>query len=254
MAGDYNVMPTDLDVYAPERWRDDALFRPEVRGAYAEFVKLGWSDTLRELNPGKRIYTFWKYFRNAFARDAGLRIDHLLLSPALKPRLVSGGVAREARGWEKTSDHAPAAGRHHPEAFAPKGESLMPRKLKTYQASLGFFDLSVAAPSMKAVKPSELQVDAAVALVVAFSDREVPVEAIMLGLLRQTGRCPALNLRGCRELRSQIAADVRPVRNPTVRAPDGNVAKFGSADELAAAIGGQGSRHHRNCHRHNATQ
>jgi exodeoxyribonuclease-3 len=108
MAGDYNVMPTDLDVYAPERWRDDALFRPEVRQAYAEFVKLGWSDALRALNPGKRIYTFWKYFRNAFARDAGLRIDHLLLSPALKARLVAGGVAREVRGWEKTSDHAPA--------------------------------------------------------------------------------------------------------------------------------------------------
>jgi exodeoxyribonuclease-3 len=108
MAGDYNVMPTDLDVYAPERWRDDALFRPEVREAYAEFVKLGWTDALRELNPGARIYTFWKYFREAFARDAGLRIDHLLLSPALKTRLVSGGVAREVRGWEKTSDHAPA--------------------------------------------------------------------------------------------------------------------------------------------------
>jgi exodeoxyribonuclease-3 len=108
MAGDYNVMPTDLDVYAPERWRDDALFRPEVREAYAEFVKLGWSDALRELNPGKRIYTFWKYFRNAFARDAGLRIDHLLLSPTLKAKLVAGGVAREVRGWEKTSDHAPA--------------------------------------------------------------------------------------------------------------------------------------------------
>jgi len=62
MAGDYNVMPTDLDVYAPERWVDDALFRPEVRKAYADFVKLGWSDALRDLYPGKRIYTFWKYF------------------------------------------------------------------------------------------------------------------------------------------------------------------------------------------------
>jgi exodeoxyribonuclease-3 len=108
MAGDYNVMPTDLDVYAPERWRVDALFRPEVREAYAELVKLEWTDALRELNPGARIYRFWKYFREAFARDAGLRIDHLLLSPALKTRLVSGGVAREVRGWEKTSDHAPA--------------------------------------------------------------------------------------------------------------------------------------------------
>jgi exodeoxyribonuclease III len=108
MAGDYNVMPTDLDVYAPERWRDDALFRPEVRKAYAELLKLGWEDALRHLYPGKRIYTFWKYFRNAFARDAGLRIDHLLLSPSLKSRLVEGGVAREVRSWEKTSDHAPA--------------------------------------------------------------------------------------------------------------------------------------------------
>jgi exodeoxyribonuclease-3 len=107
MAGDYNVIPTDLDVYAPERWRDDALFRPEVRHAYAEFVELGWTDALRHLYPGKRIYTFWKYFRNAFARDAGLRIDHLLLSPSLKSRLVAGGVARTVRSWEKTSDHAP---------------------------------------------------------------------------------------------------------------------------------------------------
>jgi exodeoxyribonuclease-3 len=108
LAGDYNVIPTDLDVYAPERWRDDALFRAEVREAYAEFLELGWSDALRSLYPGRRIYTFWKYFRNAFARDAGLRIDHLLLSPALKTRLVAGGVSREVRGWEKTSDHAPA--------------------------------------------------------------------------------------------------------------------------------------------------
>src|SRR5947209_8121755 len=108
MAGDYNVMPTDLDVYAPERWRDDALFRPEVREAFARFVALGWSDALRDLNPGKRVYTFWKYFRNAFARDAGLRIDHLLLSPSLAKRLISAGVDRDVRGREHASDHAPA--------------------------------------------------------------------------------------------------------------------------------------------------
>lgn len=108
MAGDYNVMPTELDVYAPERWVDDALFRPEVRKAYAEFVKLGWTDSLRHLYPDQRLYTFWKYLRNAFERDAGLRIDHLLLSPALAGRLVAGGVDRGVRGWEKTSDHAPA--------------------------------------------------------------------------------------------------------------------------------------------------
>ena len=108
LAGDYNVMPTDLDVYAPERWVDDALFRPEVRDAYRRLVQQGWTDALRALHPGERIYTFWKYFRNAFARDAGLRIDHLLLSPGLAKRLIAAGVDREARGGDHASDHAPA--------------------------------------------------------------------------------------------------------------------------------------------------
>jgi exodeoxyribonuclease III len=107
LAGDYNVMPTDLDVYAPERWRDDALFRPEVRKAYAGLLGQGWQDAIRRLHPESRIYTFWKYFRNAFARDAGLRIDHFLLNRAAATRLKAGGVDRFARGWEKASDHAP---------------------------------------------------------------------------------------------------------------------------------------------------
>jgi exodeoxyribonuclease-3 len=107
LAGDYNIIPTDLDVYKPERWVDDALFRPEVRDAFARLVASGWTDALRKHHPGERINTFWDYFRNAFARDAGLRIDHLLLSPALASRLVSAGVDREVRGWPKASDHAP---------------------------------------------------------------------------------------------------------------------------------------------------
>ena len=108
LAGDYNVMPTELDVYAPERWVDDALFRPEVREAFRRLTGQGWTDALRTLHPNKRIYTFWKYFRNAFARDAGLRIDHLLLIPALADRLVAAGVDRAVRGREHASDHAPA--------------------------------------------------------------------------------------------------------------------------------------------------
>jgi len=108
LAGDFNVMPTDLDVYAPERWVDDALFRPEVREAYRCLVAQGWTDALRALYPGERIYTFWKYFRNAFGRDAGLRIDHLLVSPSLAARLIAGGVDRNVRGREHASDHAPA--------------------------------------------------------------------------------------------------------------------------------------------------
>ena len=107
LAGDFNAIPTDLDVYAPERWRDDALFRPEVRKAYADLVGQGWTDALRKLHPDERIYTFWKYFRGAFARDAGLRIDHFLLSPDLARRLTASGVDRFARAWEKSSDHAP---------------------------------------------------------------------------------------------------------------------------------------------------
>ncbi|UIJ46254.1 exodeoxyribonuclease III [Sphingomonas cannabina] len=107
LVGDFNVMPTELDVYKPERWLDDALFAPEVRAAYHRLLDQGWTDALRSLNPDTRIYTFWHYFRNAFARDAGLRIDHILLNPTLAKRLNAAGVEREVRSWEKSSDHAP---------------------------------------------------------------------------------------------------------------------------------------------------
>jgi exodeoxyribonuclease-3 len=107
LAGDYNVIPADIDVYKPERWVDDALFRPEIRAEYHRLLEQGWTDALRELHPSERIYTFWDYFRNAYGRDAGLRIDHLLLNPLVSPRLRAAGVDRHVRGWEKTSDHAP---------------------------------------------------------------------------------------------------------------------------------------------------
>ena len=108
LAGDFNVMPTELDVHKPERWVDDALFRPEVRQAFHRLVEQGWTDAMRALHPGERIYTFWDYFRNAWVRNAGLRIDHLLLSPSIVDRLGAADVDRKVRGWEKASDHAPA--------------------------------------------------------------------------------------------------------------------------------------------------
>jgi exodeoxyribonuclease-3 len=87
---------------------DDALFRPEVRVAYRGLLAQGWTDTLRTLHPDQPVYTFWKYTRQAFARNAGLRIDHILLNPAATARLEAAGVDREVRGWEHPSDHAPA--------------------------------------------------------------------------------------------------------------------------------------------------
>lgn len=107
LAGDYNVMPTELDVYKPERWTEDALFAPEVRAAFATLLAQGWTDSLRQLHPNEAIYTFFDYFRRAYERNAGLRLDHLLLSPSIAPRLMAAEVDREVRGREKSSDHCP---------------------------------------------------------------------------------------------------------------------------------------------------
>jgi exodeoxyribonuclease III len=107
LAGDYNVIPTERDVYKPERWVNDALFRVEAREAFTRLLGQGWTDALRAMHPDETIYTFWDYFRNAYQRDAGLRIDHLLLNPAARPLLAAANVERSVRGWEKASDHAP---------------------------------------------------------------------------------------------------------------------------------------------------
>jgi len=107
LAGDYNVIPTERDVYKPERWLKDALFRVEVREAFSRLIAQGWTDAIRAQHPDATIYTFWDFFRNAYERDAGLRIDHLLLNPAAGGRLVDAGVDRAVRGWDKPSDHAP---------------------------------------------------------------------------------------------------------------------------------------------------
>ena len=107
LAGDFNVIPTDRDVYKPERWTEDALFRPETRAAFQRLLEQGWCDALRTMHPDEVIYTFWDYFRNAYGRNAGLRIDHLLLSPSLTPALKAAEVDRDVRGRERPSDHTP---------------------------------------------------------------------------------------------------------------------------------------------------
>jgi len=108
LAGDYNVAPTALDIYPTKSWDNDALIQPKSRAAFASLLKQGWCDAIRTTLPSKPMYTFWDYKRNRWRRDAGLRLDHLLLSPALAPRLLKAGVDRKVRGEEAASDHAPA--------------------------------------------------------------------------------------------------------------------------------------------------
>jgi exodeoxyribonuclease-3 len=108
MAGDYNVVPTDFDIYNPRSWLKDALLQPESRECYQRLLKQGWTDAIRHLHPEEAIFTFWDYFRKHWERNAGLRIDHLLLNGELAPCLVETGVDTWVRGQEHASDHAPA--------------------------------------------------------------------------------------------------------------------------------------------------
>jgi exodeoxyribonuclease-3 len=107
LAGDFNVAPADFDLYSTKLWADDAPIQPESRAVFRKLVGRSWTDALRALHPEERIYIFWDYKRNRWARDAGLRLDHLLLTPGLFARLVAAGVDRDVRGIEGASDHAP---------------------------------------------------------------------------------------------------------------------------------------------------
>jgi exodeoxyribonuclease-3 len=108
LAGDYNVVPTPADIYPSKSWSKNALVQPQPRAAYARLLAQGWTDALRMLHPGEPMYTFWDYKFGRWQRDSGLRIDHLLLSKSLAPRLLAAGVDKHVRGKENASDHAPA--------------------------------------------------------------------------------------------------------------------------------------------------
>ena len=109
LAGDFNVAPTDIDIYPTNSWDDDALVQPKSRAAYARLLNQGWTDAVRALHGDERVYTFWHYLRKRWERNAGLRLDHILLSPTLASRLVSARVDRAVRGMEGASDHAPVS-------------------------------------------------------------------------------------------------------------------------------------------------
>jgi exodeoxyribonuclease III len=107
LAGDYNVVPTGLDIYQTKSWDRNALRQPESRAAYQRLLEQGWTDSIRALHPKEPMYTFWDYKRKRWERDGGLRLDHVLLSSAARDRLHSAGVDREIRGMDGASDHAP---------------------------------------------------------------------------------------------------------------------------------------------------
>jgi exodeoxyribonuclease III len=108
LLGDFNVVPTDFDIYSMRSWTRNALVQPEPRRLFARLLEIGWTDALRTLYPDDPMYTFWHYYRDAWKRNAGWRLDHFLLSTTLAPRLQRGGVDRDVRGRENASDHAPA--------------------------------------------------------------------------------------------------------------------------------------------------
>jgi exodeoxyribonuclease-3 len=108
LAGDFNVVPTDADIYDMRSWLKNALVQPEPRAAFARLLAQGWTDALGDLHPDEPAYTFWAYLRDSWSRDAGLRIDHLLVGRALVDRLLDAGVDRAVRGAANASDHAPA--------------------------------------------------------------------------------------------------------------------------------------------------
>jgi exodeoxyribonuclease-3 len=140
LAGDFNVVPTDEDIYNPKSWKRDALLQPQSRTCFERLLGQGWVDSLRKLHPDERIYTFWDYFRNHWQRDSGLRIDHLLLNANLHPRLRDAGVDKWVRGLPKASDHAPVwidisetktTKRTAPKSRAGKKRVVVPKRTKS---------------------------------------------------------------------------------------------------------------------------
>ncbi|QQL50284.1 DNA ligase D [Mucilaginibacter ginkgonis] len=173
LIGDYNVMPTELDTYKPEKYLDNALFRVESRETYKALVDQGWTDAIRKLYPEERIYTFWDYLRDAYGRNAGLRLDHFLLNKRVASRLITGGVYKEVRGWTGASDHAPVwielddssppgkrnknemGKKNNPAAHAAGPEVSEPKGLEDMLESLPEIPLPVNIKPMKATLVDE---------------------------------------------------------------------------------------------------
>ena len=133
LAGDYNVVPTDQDIYSTASWRDNALLQPAPRAAYRALMQQGWVDALQAHSPDKRLYTFWSHLRNRWSRDAGMRIDHILMSPKVGRRMTAAGVDRAMRGVEGASDHAPVWIEISDSSGAASGRRASRKTAETYE-------------------------------------------------------------------------------------------------------------------------
>lgn len=155
LIGDYNVMPTELDTYKPEKYVNNALFRPESREAYKNLVDQGWTDAIRTLYPTERIYTFWDYMRDAYGRNAGLRLDHFLLNKKVAGRLADAQVDKHVRGWQHASDHAPVWIELADSDLPEKEETAVSTETEKPKATGDLASLLSRAP--KAKMPAKLQ-------------------------------------------------------------------------------------------------
>ncbi len=144
LLGDWNVVPTDADIYKPDTWRDNALLQPQVREAYSSVLSLGWVDALKKVHPEKTPFTFWDYRRNRWARDAGLRIDHILVGVGM--RVVDAGVDRDERGKENASDHAPVWAEILPATTLPAKQSKAAAKPRSAPSREAQPDAAASAP------------------------------------------------------------------------------------------------------------
>jgi bifunctional non-homologous end joining protein LigD len=162
LIGDYNVMPTELDTYKPEKYVNNALFRPETREAYKNLVDQGWTDAIRTLYPNEPIYTFWDYLRDAYGRNAGLRLDHFLLNKTIAGRLASAQVDKQVRGWKGSSDHAPVWIELADKAIPKKKQTQTEKDKKPIESSKTATNSdtnleSLLAKAPKAALPTKLQ-------------------------------------------------------------------------------------------------
>ncbi|MCC4597789.1 exodeoxyribonuclease III [Xanthomonas campestris pv. phormiicola] len=214
LIGDFNVVPTDADIYDPASWRRDALLQPESRQAYADLLAQGWTDSLRAVHGERRLYTFWDYFRQHWQRDAGLRIDHLLLNPPLAARLHDAGVDRWVRDLAHASDHAPTW-------VALKAGAQRGGVAASTDKATGSAKTSRSAKTAKATKPAKPTQPAKVGKIAKPLAPTKPTKATKATKAKATGAAKSVQLPKASKTveRAGQARPAKPAKAPNAGTP-----------------------------------